>query len=309
MLNMKILVTGGAGFIGSHLCSKLIDEGHEVICLDNLSSGRIKNIKALQNNPKFTFKKFDIIEPYYDNVDMIFNMACPASPAFYQCNPVNTTLTSVMGAFNMLNLARTNNIKILQASTSEVYGDPETDIQSELYNGNVNPIGVRSCYDEGKRCAESLFMDYHRIYGIDSKIIRIFNTYGPNMRDDDGRVIPNFICQALRGDDITIYGDGLQTRSFQYIDDLLNGIMAVFESDVNTPVNIGNPQEVTILQLAESVISMTGSKSKLIFKSLPSDDPKKRCPDIRIANSLGYYPTIALKEGLRKTIQYFKYEM
>ena len=308
----RILVTGGAGFIGSHLCGYLLGQGHEVICLDNYFTGRKANIVHLLSNPYFELVRHDVTTPYYAEVDEIYNLACPASPVHYQYNPIKTVKTSVMGAVNMLGLAQRVKAKILQASTSEVYGDPAVHPQVEAYWGNVNPIGLRSCYDEGKRCAETLFMDYHRQNGVRIKIIRIFNTYGPRMLMNDGRVVSNFIVQALKGEDITIYGDGSQTRSFQYIDDLVAGMTRMMEADESFigPVNIGNPHEFTILELAEKVIAMTGSRSKLVRKPLPSDDPTQRKPDIRLAKErLDWEPHIQLEEGLKKTIAYFEQQL
>jgi UDP-glucuronate decarboxylase len=306
----KILVTGGAGFVGSHLCERLLKEGNEVICLDNFFTGSKQNVLHLMDNPYFELVRHDVIEPYLTEVDEIYNLACPASPVHYQYNPIKTTKTSVLGAINMLGLAKRVKAKILQASTSEVYGDPNVHPQIETYWGNVNPIGIRSCYDEGKRCAETLFMDYHNENNVNIKIVRIFNTYGPNMNPKDGRVVSNFIMQALKGEDITIFGDGMQTRSFQYVDDLVEGMVRMMNtsSDFTGPVNIGNPIEFSMLELAENIISITGSKSKLVFKPLPSDDPKQRQPDISLAKSSlqGWEPKIDLKEGLQKTIEYFK---
>jgi UDP-glucuronate decarboxylase len=309
----RILITGGAGFIGSHLCERLLNEGHEVICLDNFFTGRRKNIEHLLSHPYFEFVRHDVTSPYMAEVDEIYNLACPASPIHYQYNPIKTVKTSVMGAINMLGLAKRIKAKVLQASTSEVYGDPNVHPQPEKYWGNVNPIGIRSCYDEGKRCAETLFMDYHRQNGVRIKIIRIFNTYGPRMNPDDGRVVSNFIVQALKGEDITIFGDGQQTRSFQYVDDLVEGMIRMMRTaeDVIGPVNIGNPNEFTMLELATKVIELTGSKSKLIFQPLPADDPKQRQPDIRLAQEIlhGWSPNVQLIEGLTKTIAYFKTEL
>jgi len=306
----KILVTGGAGFVGSHLCERLLKEGNEVICLDNFFTGSKQNILHLMDNPYFELVRHDVTEPYLIEVDEIYNLACPASPVHYQYNPIKTTKTSVLGAINMLGLAKRVKAKILQASTSEVYGDPTVHPQIETYWGNVNPIGIRSCYDEGKRCAETLFMDYHNENNVNIKIIRIFNTYGPNMNPEDGRVVSNFIMQALKGEDITIFGDGMQTRSFQYVDDLVEGMVRMMNtsSDFTGPVNIGNPIEFSMLELAENIISITGSKSKLVFKPLPSDDPKQRQPDISLAKSSlqGWEPKIELAQGLIKTINYFK---
>jgi UDP-glucuronate decarboxylase len=305
----SILVTGGAGFIGSHLCEKLLSEGNEVICLDNMFTGSKQNILQLLSNPYFEFIRHDVNFPYFAEVDQIYNLACPASPVHYQHDAIQTAKTSVMGAINMLGLAKRIKAKILQASTSEVYGDPFIHPQVESYWGNVNPIGIRSCYDEGKRCAETLFMDYHRMNNVKIKIIRIFNTYGPKMHPNDGRVISNFIVQALQHKDITIYGDGLQTRSFQYVDDLIEGMIKMMNSDDNFtgPVNIGNPHEFTILELAEKVIDLTHSRSQIVFHSLPQDDPKQRKPDITLAKErLNWEPTIELEKGLVKTIDYFR---
>lgn len=306
----RILITGGSGFVGSHLCERLINDGNEVICLDNYFTGSKKNIDHLINNPHFELVRHDIIEPYYAEVDQIYNLACPASPIHYQYNPIKTIKTSVMGAINVLGLAKRVKAKVLQASTSEVYGDPTVHPQPESYWGNVNPIGLRSCYDEGKRCAETLFMDYHNQNNVDIKIIRIFNTYGPRMNQDDGRVVSNFIVQALKGEDITIYGDGSQTRSFQYIDDLVEGTVRMMntDSDFLGPVNIGNPIEFTMVELAENILDITNSKSKLIYLPLPKDDPKQRRPDISLAKEKlsGWEPKIQLKEGLVKTIAYFE---
>ena len=305
----QILVTGGAGFIGSHLCERLLKDGNNVICMDNYFTGLKQNIVHLLDNPYFELVRHDVTFPYYVEVDEIYNLACPASPIHYQFDPVSTTKTSVIGAINMLGLAKRTKARILQASTSEVYGDPIVHPQEESYWGNVNPIGLRSCYDEGKRCAETLFMDYHRQNKVDVKIIRIFNTYGPRMRPDDGRVVSNFIMQALKGEDITIYGDGKQTRSFQYVDDLVEGMVRMMASENFTgPVNLGNPGEFTMLELAEIILKMTNSKSKIIFTPLPSDDPKQRKPDITLAKEKlnGWDPKIRLEEGLVDTIKYFK---
>lgn len=305
----RILVSGGAGFIGSHLCTRLINEGHYVICLDNFFTGSRENVMHLMNNPHFELVKHDVIHPYYSEVDEIYNLACPASPVHYQYDPVQTTKTSVMGAIHMLELAQRLNAKILQASTSEVYGDPITHPQPESYWGNVNPVGYRSCYDEGKRCAETLFMDYHRQEKVRTKIVRIFNTYGPRMLPDDGRVVSNFIVQALNNEDVTIYGDGKQTRSFQYIDDLIEGLVRMMNSEDEFvgPVNIGNPHEFSVLELAENVIRLTGSTSKIVFKPLPFDDPRQRQPDIALAREkLGWQPTVELEEGLKRMIECFK---
>lgn len=306
----KILVTGGAGFVGSHLCKRLLNEGNEVVCLDNYFTGDKKNIIELMNDPFFELVRHDITEPYYAEVDEIYNLACPASPVHYQYNPIKTIKTSVMGAVNVLGLAKRVKAKVLQASTSEIYGDPDVHPQPESYWGNVNPIGIRSCYDEGKRCAETLFMDYHNQNDVKIKIIRIFNTYGPNMNPEDGRVVSNFIVQALKGEDITIFGDGTQTRSFQYVDDLVEGMIRMMNSDNKFlgPVNLGNPNEFTMLELAETVLKLTKSKSKLIHLDLPKDDPKQRQPDISLAKKElnGWVPNTQLEEGLKKTISYFE---
>ncbi len=308
----RILVTGGAGFIGSHLCETLLGNGNEVICLDNFFTGSKQNIVHLIDNPYFELVRHDIIETFYAEVDEIYNLACPASPIYYQYNPIKTIKTSVMGAINMLGLAKRVRAKILQASTSEVYGDPEVHPQPETYWGNVNPNGIRSCYDEGKRCAETLFMDYYRQNSVRIKIVRIFNTYGPRMNQNDGRVVSNFIVQALKGEDITIFGDGSHTRSFQYIDDLVNGIIKMMNSDEEFigPVNLGNPEEFKIAELAKKIINMTGSGSKIIYLPLPEDDPKQRQPDISLAREkLNWSPVVNLETGLKKTIQYFKKEI
>ncbi len=306
----RILVTGGAGFVGSHLCKRLLKEGNEVICLDSYFTGDKKNVIQLMDNPFFELVRHDITEPYYAEVDEIYNLACPASPVHYQYNPIKTIKTSVMGAINVLGLAKRVKAKVLQASTSEVYGDPNVHPQPESYWGNVNPIGIRSCYDEGKRCAETLFMDYHNQNNVNIKIIRIFNTYGPNMNPRDGRVVSNFIVQALKGEDITIFGDGTQTRSFQYVDDLVEGMIRTMNSRDGFlgPVNLGNPNEFTMLELAEAVLKLTDSKSKLIHLALPKDDPKQRQPDISLAKRElnGWQPNTQLEEGLKKTISYFE---
>jgi len=305
----RTLVTGGAGFIGSHLCEQLINRGDEVICVDNFFTGSKKNISHLLGNPNFEVLRHDVTFPLYVEVDRIFNLACPASPVHYQHDPVQTTKTSVHGAINMLGLAKRTNARILQASTSEVYGDPEIHPQPEEYWGRVNPTGIRSCYDEGKRCAETLFFDYYRQHNLEIKVIRIFNTYGPNMQPNDGRVVSNFILQALRGEDITIYGDGTQTRSFCYIDDMVDGFLSMMESptEITGPINMGNPIEFTMLELAEQILSQTNSHSTIIFKPLPSDDPKQRQPDITLAKSaLNWSPKISLQDGLAVTIEYFK---
>jgi UDP-glucuronate decarboxylase len=308
-MNKRILVTGGAGFIGSHLCTRLLTDGHDVICLDNYFTGSKSNVVQLLQNPKFELVRHDIINPYNAEIDEIYNLACPASPVHYQYNPIKTIKTSVMGAINMLGLAKRVNAKILQASTSEVYGDPHVHPQEEQYWGHVNPVGIRSCYDEGKRCAETLFMDYHRQNRVRIKIIRIFNTYGPNMNPNDGRVVSNFIVQALKGENITIYGDGSQTRSFQYVDDLIEGMVRTMNTgeSFTGPVNLGNPDEFSMLELAEKVISLTKSKSKIVYLPLPADDPKQRQPNISLAKEkLNWSPKIKLDEGLVKTIDYFK---
>lgn len=308
-MTKQILVTGGAGFIGSHLCEKLLNEGHEVLCVDNFFTGSRQNVVHLLDNKNFELVRHDVTFPLYVEVDEIYNLACPASPVHYQFNPAQTTKTCVMGSINMLGLAKRLRIPILQASTSEVYGDPTIHPQPESYRGNVNPIGPRACYDEGKRCAETLFFDYHRQHGLNIKVIRIFNTYGPRMHPNDGRVVSNFIIQALRGEDITVYGDGLQTRSFCYVDDLVDGMVRMMgtENGFTGPVNLGNPCEFSILELAEMVIAMTGSKSHIVFKPLPEDDPKQRKPLINLAEEkLGWTPTVKLEDGLKKTIEYFE---
>lgn len=305
----RILVSGGAGFIGSHLCTRLINDGHEVICLDNFFYGVERQYRSSDGQSPFEVVRHDVTYPYSAEVDEIYNLACPASPIHYQHDPIQTAKTSVMGAINMLGLAMRLDAKVLQASTSEVYGDPIVHPQPEHYWGNVNPVGYRSCYDEGKRCAETLFMDYHRQNDVRVKIIRIFNTYGPRMLPNDGRVVSNFVLQALNNEDITIYGDGTQTRSFQYIDDLIEGMIRMMETedDFTGPVNLGNPNEFSIQELAEKIIAMTGSSSKIVFKSLPNDDPKQRQPDITLAKKkLGWEPTIELEDGLSRMIEYFK---
>jgi len=307
-MKKRILVTGGAGFIGSHLCTRLLNEGNEVISLDNYFTGSKKNIVHLLDNPYFEMIRHDVTAPFFIEVDEIYNLACPASPVHYQYNPIKTMKTSVMGAINMLGLAKRVNAKVFQASTSEVYGDPAEHPQRESYWGNVNPIGIRSCYDEGKRAAETLFMDYHNQNDVDVKIVRIFNTYGPNMNPEDGRVVSNFIVQALKGEDITIFGDGQQTRSFQYVDDLVEGFVRLMATPkgFTGPVNIGNPYEFTMLELAQNVIELTNSSSKLTFMPLPQDDPKQRQPDISLAKKeLDWEPKVQLREGLVKTIEYF----
>lgn len=305
----RILVSGGAGFLGSHLCERLLDEGNEVLCVDNLFTGRKVNVHHLMDNKRFEFLRHDVTFPLFVEVDQIYNLACPASPVHYQFDPVQTTKTSVIGAINMLGLAKRLKIKILQASTSEVYGDPEIHPQPESYKGSVNTIGIRACYDEGKRCAETLFFDYHRQHKVDIKVMRIFNTYGPRMHPNDGRVVSNFIVQALRGEDITIFGDGMQTRSFCFVDDLIEGMYRLMNSrpGFTGPVNIGNPGEFTMLELAEKVLQITGSKSKLKFLPLPQDDPMQRQPVIDLAKKeLGWEPKVQLEEGLTKTIAYFR---
>jgi UDP-glucuronate decarboxylase len=303
----RILITGGAGFLGSHLCERLLKEGNEIICLDNFFTGTKENVAHLIDDPYFEIIRHDVEFPIHIEVDEIYNLACPASPPHYQHNPIHTNKTSVLGAINMLGLAKRNNAKIMQASTSEVYGDPHVHPQTEDYWGNVNPIGIRSCYDEGKRCAETLFFDYHRQHNLDIKVARIFNTYGPNMHPNDGRVVSNFIIQALKNEDITIYGDGSQSRSFCYVDELIDGFIRLMASDDFTgPVNLGNPVEFTIKELAEKIIEMTNSKSKLTLNPLPQDDPKQRQPDITLAkNELAWEPKIKLEQGLKKTITYF----
>ena len=307
--NQRVLVTGGAGFLGSHLCERLLADGEEVLCADNFFTGTRRNIESLMDNKRFELLRHDVTFPLYVEVDKIYNLACPASPIHYQLDPVQTTKTSVHGAINMLGLAKRVRAKILQASTSEVYGDPEVHPQTEDYWGRVNPVGVRSCYDEGKRCAETLFFDYWRQHRLRSKVVRIFNTYGPRMHPNDGRVVSNFIMQALRGEDITIYGDGAQTRSFCYVDDLIEAIVRTMKTpdEFAGPINIGNPNEFTILHLAELVVKMTRSKSKLVFKPLPSDDPRQRQPNISLAKEmLGWSPAVELEEGLERTVRYFK---
>ena len=305
----RILVTGGAGFIGSHLCERLVNDGHDVICLDNFYSGSKENVWHLIGKPNFELVRHDVINPYWAEVDEIYNLACPASPIYYQNDPIQTTKTSVLGAYHMLGLARRTKAKILQSSTSEVYGDPNIHPQPESYWGNVNPIGLRSCYDEGKRCAETLFFEYHRLHKVRVKVIRIFNTYGPRMAISDGRVVSNFVVQALRGEDLTIYGDGQQTRSFQYVSDLIEGMIRTMATsdDFTGPVNLGNPGEFTMLELAEKVIQKIGGKSKIVFRPLPSDDPKMRRPDITLAKrELGWEPKVSLDEGLDYIIAYFR---
>lgn len=305
----RILVTGGAGFIGSHLCKRLHDMGHEVICMDNFFTGTMENIAELMGSPRFRLIEHTVEQPYVITVDEIYNLACPASPIHYQYDPIQTFKTSVLGAMHMLGIAKTCGAKLLHASTSEVYGDPEFHPQCEDYWGHVNPLGIRACYDEGKRGAETLCIDYHRKHGVKVKIIRIFNTYGPNMLPDDGRVVSNFIVQALRNEDVTIYGSGTQTRSFQYIDNLIEGMIRIMDTDddFTGPVNLGNPNEMSIQELAEKIINLTGSKSRIIFKPLPQDDPRQRQPDISLARQMiGYRPDINIDEGLTKTIEYFR---
>lgn len=305
---MVILVTGGAGFLGSHLCERLLNKGHEVLCLDNFFTGRRRNVNHLISNPNFELIRHDVVDPFKFEVDQIYNLACPASPVHYQYNPIKTVKTSVMGAINCLGLAKRVGARVLQASTSEVYGDPEVHPQPEDYRGNVNPIGLRACYDEGKRCAETLFFDYHRENKVDVRVVRIFNTYGPKMLPDDGRVVSNFIVQALKGEDLTIYGDGSQTRSFCYMDDLLEAMVRTMDQEETVgPINIGNPKEFTIRQLAETVLKKVQSSSKLVEKPLPSDDPTQRKPDISKAKQiLDWEPKVELEEGLEKTIPYFR---
>ena len=305
---MRILVTGGAGFVGSHLCERLLGEGHDVLCLDNFFTGRRRNVAHLTSNPHFELLRHDVVDSFKAEVEQIYNLACPASPVHYQYNPIKTVKTSVMGAINCLGLAKRVKARILQASTSEVYGDPDVHPQPESYRGNVNPIGPRACYDEGKRCAETLFFDYHRENGVDIRVIRIFNTYGPRMLPNDGRVVSNFIVQALRGEEITLYGDGSQTRSFCYVDDLVDGMIGVMkQEDEVGPVNLGNPAEFTIRELAEKVVEKTGTASRIVEKPLPEDDPTQRRPDVARAEKLiGWAPSIDLDQGLDQTIAYFK---
>ena len=305
---MRILVTGGAGFLGSHLCDRLISDGHEVICLDNLFTGRKENVVHLLSNPRFEFLRHDVVDPFKIEVDQIYNLACPASPPHYQYNPIKTVKTSVMGAINCLGLAKRVKARVLQASTSEVYGDPQVHPQPESYWGYVNPVGRRSCYDEGKRCAETLFFDYHRENRVDIRVARIFNTYGPRMLPDDGRVVSNFIVQALKGQPLTVYGDGTQTRSFCFVDDLIEGLVRMMkQTETVGPLNLGNPDEFTMLRLAELTLKLVGGKSKIVHHSLPADDPKQRRPDITKARKiLGWEPQVKLAEGLVKTIDYFR---
>jgi len=307
--NGTIMVTGGAGFLGSHLCDRLLEQGHDVLCVDNFFTGSKRNIAHLISNPKFELVRHDVTFPLYVEVGQIYNLACPASPIHYQFDPVQTTKTSVHGAINMLGLAKRLKARILQASTSEVYGDPEQHPQTEGYWGKVNPIGIRACYDEGKRCAETLFFDYHRQFNLEIKVVRIFNTYGPRMHPNDGRVVSNFIVQALRNDDITLYGDGLQSRSFCYVDDLIDGMMRMMDTQagITGPINLGNPHEFTMLELAETILKLTASKSRLAFHPLPQDDPRQRQPDISLARStLDWSPSISLEDGLRETVEYFR---
>jgi UDP-glucuronate decarboxylase len=308
-IGRRILVTGGAGFVGSHLCGALLASGNDVLCVDNYFTGRRENVSHLLDHPRFELLRHDVTFPLYVEVDEIYNLACPASPVHYQFDPVQTTKTSVLGAVNMLGLAKRTRAKVLQASTSEVYGDPTVSPQSESYRGNVNPLGPRACYDEGKRCAETLFFDYHRQNGIRIKVVRIFNTYGPRMHPNDGRVVSNFIVQALRGEDITVYGDGGQTRAFCYVDDLVAGIVGTMATgdDVTGPINLGNPHEMSVLELAERVVSLTNSRSRIVYRPLPQDDPMQRCPDISLARQvLAWQPTVPLDDGLRQTIAYFE---
>jgi UDP-glucuronate decarboxylase len=305
---MRILITGGAGFLGSHLCDRLLADGHEIVCLDSLFTGSKANIAHLVANPMFEFVRHDIIDPFKYEVDQIYNLACPASPPHYQYNPIKTTKTSVMGAINCLGLAKRVKARVFQASTSEIYGDPAIHPQPESYWGNVNPIGRRSCYDEGKRCAETLFFDYHRENKVDIRVVRIFNTYGPRMHPNDGRVVSNFIVQALKGENLTVYGDGQQTRSFCYVDDLIEGFVRMMNQDATVgPINLGNPGEFTMLELAQQILKLTKSKSKIVHKPLPNDDPKQRQPDITLARKyLDWEPAVPLAEGLKKTIAYFR---
>jgi UDP-glucuronate decarboxylase len=305
---MRILVTGGAGFLGSHLCDRLISDGHDVVCLDNLFTGRKENIAHLLANPHFEFMRHDVVDPFKVEIDQIYNLACPASPPHYQYNPIKTVKTSVMGAINCLGLAKRVKARVFQASTSEVYGDPQVHPQPETYWGHVNPVGRRSCYDEGKRCAETLFFDYHRENRVDIRVARIFNTYGPRMLPNDGRVVSNFIVQALKGEDLTVYGDGLQTRSFCFVGDLIDGILRFMkQTETIGPLNMGNPDEFTMLRLAELTLKLVGGKSKIVFQPLPPDDPKQRRPDITLARKLlKWKPGVALEEGLKRTIAYFR---
>ena len=309
IVRRRVLVTGGAGFLGSHLCARLLTDGHDVLCVDNFLTGRRENIAALLGDPRFELLRHDITLPLHVEVDEIYNLACPASPVHYQFDPVRTTKTSVVGAINMLGLAKRTGAKILQASTSEVYGDPTVHPQPEEYCGNVNPLGPRACYDEGKRCAETLFFDYHRQHGVGIKVARIFNTYGPHMHPDDGRVVSNFIVAALRGQDLALYGQGAQTRAFCYVSDLIAGLVRLMDSpaEVTGPINLGNPREITVRGLAEQVIALIGGPSRIVYRPLPADDPRQRCPDIfRARTVLGWEPTVALDDGLRRTIAYFR---
>jgi len=308
LVRKRVLVTGGAGFLGSHLCARLVADGHEVLCVDNFFTGRRDNILPLLGNPHFELLRHDVTFPLYVEVDEIYNLACPASPVHYQFDPVQTTKTSVVGAVNMLGLAKRTHAKILQASTSEVYGDPTVHPQPESYWGHVNPLGPRACYDEGKRCAETLFFDYHRQHGVRIKVARIFNTYGPHMRPDDGRVVSNFIVSALRGEELMLYGAGTQTRAFCYVDDMVDGLLRLMQSGdaVTGPVNLGNPHEISVRELAEQVVALTGSRARIVHRPLPQDDPRQRCPDISYARSLlGWQPGVPLEDGLQRTIRYF----
>jgi UDP-glucuronate decarboxylase len=308
LVRKRVLVTGGAGFLGSHLCARLVADGHEVLCVDNFFTGRRDNILPLIGNPHFELLRHDVTFPLYVEVDEIYNLACPASPVHYQFDPVQTTKTSVVGAVNMLGLAKRTHAKILQASTSEVYGDPTVHPQPESYWGHVNPLGPRACYDEGKRCAETLFFDYHRQHGVRIKVARIFNTYGPHMRPDDGRVVSNFIVSALRGEELMLYGAGTQTRAFCYVDDMVDGLLRLMQSGdaVTGPVNLGNPHEISVRELAEQVVALTGSRARIVHRPLPQDDPRQRCPDISYARSLlGWQPAVPLEDGLQRTIRYF----
>jgi len=308
LLRKRILVTGGAGFLGSHLCARLVADGHDVLCVDNFFTGRRDNISALIGNPRFELLRHDVTFPLHVEVDEIYNLACPASPVHYQFDPVQTTKTSVVGAVNMLGLAKRTRAKILQASTSEVYGDPTVHPQPETYWGHVNPLGPRACYDEGKRCAETLFFDYQRQHGVRIKVARIFNTYGPHMHPDDGRVVSNFIVQALRGEELTLYGEGSQTRAFCYVDDLIEGLIRLMASDnvVTGPINLGNPHEIAVRELAERVLALTGGTGRIVCRPLPQDDPRQRCPDIALARRvLGWQPAVTLEDGLRRTVAYF----
>ena len=308
LVRKRVLVTGGAGFLGSHLCARLVADGHEVLCVDNFFTGRRDNILPLIGNPHFELLRHDVTFPLYVEVDEIYNLACPASPVHYQFDPVQTTKTSVVGAVNMLGLAKRTHAKILQASTSEVYGDPTVHPQPESYWGHVNPLGPRACYDEGKRCAETLFFDYHRQHGVRIKVARIFNTYGPHMRPDDGRVVSNFLVSALRGEELMLYGAGTQTRAFCYVDDMVDGLLRLMQSGdaVTGPVNLGNPHEISVRELAEQVVALTGSRARIVHRPLPQDDPRQRCPDISYARSLlGWQPGVPLEDGLQRTIRYF----